>query len=525
MLGLLVQRHGERDEPLDGAGKEVAIGRHAVHAPGARRTLQKIGYRLGLQRELRRQLMHARRLRAVALEQRRELPPQRLVLRRQHRAMIRQAQARAFAREAPSLYQVIDHGDERCTDVGGTRPDRVGMRRVPRADGAHQRFALHLPSLAPHDVAHAAHLERHQLWRFARRHMEHLLEPLGVHHPVRQQPVEGLLRPEPGDALPAPARRGQRIHHRARADQALRAGIAQQQPVAVPRAHAVREREPGEALVRRQASLEHRGAEVHAHGLGARNRRPEPRHLDVEVLRHGHRPGVGEHVAAPDFVPLHAVQCERAALARCGARRFAVVRTQAAHAHLAAGGQDLHLVACGHRTRGHGPGYDETDAVDDEGAIDVHAKALRRIARRNHLRQALQPRAQRIDALARRGRHLQYLRIRKQRAQFRFRFDPALRRHAIDLRQHAQDARRAQVLEDREVLAGLRHDAVVGRHHQQREIDASHARRHVAHEALVPGHVDEGDRSQVSETEVDRHAAALLLRQAVGVHAGERAHE
>ena len=44
-----------------------------------------------------------------------------------------------------------------------------------------------------------------------------------------------------------------------------------------------------------------------------------------------------------------------------------------------------------------------------------------------------------------------------------------------------------------QVLAGLRHHAVVGGDHQQREVDAGDAGEHVAHEALVAGHVDEAD--------------------------------
>ncbi|HEU4644070.1 MAG TPA: hypothetical protein VFS80_00725 [Burkholderiales bacterium] len=247
---LLVQRHGELDQPLDGAGKEVAVGRDAVHAPGARRALQEFGHRLRLHGELRGKLVHARRLRAAAFEQRRGSFPQRLVLRRQHRAMLRQAQARAFARKASRVDEKIDHDDERRADLRGARADRLRLRSVPIPDSLFQPFASGVPFFAPHGVAHAAHVERHQIGRIGTQRMEHLLEPLRIHHPVGEERSEGLLRPEPGDALPAPARRRQRIHYRARADQPLRAGVAQQQPVPVPCAHAVRKSEPGEASMR-----------------------------------------------------------------------------------------------------------------------------------------------------------------------------------------------------------------------------------------------------------------------------------
>jgi hypothetical protein len=42
-----------------------------------------------------------------------------------------------------------------------------------------------------------------------------------------------------------------------------------------------------------------------------------------------------------------------------------------------------------------------------------------------------------------------------------------------------------------EVLAGLRHHAVVGGHHQERQVDAGGAGHHRLDEALVPGHVDD----------------------------------
>ena len=53
----------------------------------------------------------------------------------------------------------------------------------------------------------------------------------------------------------------------------------------------------------------------------------------------------------------------------------------------------------------------------------------------------------------------------------------------------------AQQIEDRGVLPGLRHDAVIQRHHQQRRIDAGGAGQHGVHETLVAGHVDEAERA------------------------------
>ncbi|MDH5534118.1 MAG: hypothetical protein OEZ08_00920 [Betaproteobacteria bacterium] len=349
-----------------------------MHASGARRALEKIGHGLRLHRKLRRQLVHARRLRAIAFEERRELLPQRFVPRREHRAMTRQAQARAVPHQATGVDEKIDRGHERRADVGRARPDRFRMRGVPLAYGTLQRVALRVPALFAHDVAYAAHFEVDQPRCVAERNMERLFEPFHVQHAVREKRVADLLRVEARDSL-APPRAAcgrQRIGDPAGAYEALRARVAQQQPVVLPCAHAVRKGETGEAPERRQARLEHGRAQVHPDRSGTRNRRPEPRHFDVEKLRHGNRPGVGDHVAAPDFVPRDAVQRKRAALACPRALRRTAIRPEAAHARLAARGQHLHVVPGGDRARSHGASDDEAEAVDDECTVDVHAKAL-----------------------------------------------------------------------------------------------------------------------------------------------------
>ena len=79
------------------------------------------------------------------------------------------------------------------------------------------------------------------------------------------------------------------------------------------------------------------------------------------------------------------------------------------------------------------------------------------------------------------------------------------------------------------MLAGLRHHAVVGGHHQQRVLTAGDARHHVVDEAVVTGHVDEADATRtdigVGEAQVDGQAATLFFRQAVGVDARKRSYD
>ena len=84
--------------------------------------------------------------------------------------------------------------------------------------------------------------------------------------------------------------------------------------------------------------------------------------------------------------------------------------------------------------------------------------------------------------------------------------------------------------DDREVLVRLRPGAFAGVDDEEEEVDAARPGDHVADEALVPGHVDQGEPATVREVErrvaeVDRDPARLLLGQPVGVLAGQRPDE
>ena len=100
----------------------------------------------------------------------------------------------------------------------------------------------------------------------------------------------------------------------------------------------------------------------------------------------------------------------------------------------------------------------------------------------------------------------------------------------IRLGQRDDAALNAEQIDDGKVLARLRHDAVVGRDHQQHEIDAGRPGQHVVDEFLVAGHVDEAEhravrRRQIGKAEIDGNAARFFFLQAVGIDAGERAHQ
>ena len=77
------------------------------------------------------------------------------------------------------------------------------------------------------------------------------------------------------------------------------------------------------------------------------------------------------------------------------------------------------------------------------------------------------------------------------------------------------------------MLDGLRHDAIVCRHHEERHIDARCTRDHLAHELLVPRHVHDAHvatvgQPQLGKAERDGDAPLLFFRQAVRVGSRQR---
>jgi len=80
------------------------------------------------------------------------------------------------------------------------------------------------------------------------------------------------------------------------------------------------------------------------------------------------------------------------------------------------------------------------------------------------------------------------------------------------------------------MLAGLRHDPLIGRHNQQRQVDAADARQHVFDEILMTWNINEADlvparKRSPGEAKVDREMAFFLFLQAVGVNTRDAGYE
>ena len=269
-------------------------------------------------------------------------------------------------------------------------------------------------------------------------------------------------------------------------------------------------------------------------------------HAQREVDAGGGRCGTVGHdpVATRQAGVRHtaAGQIERAALARHGALRRAAVGVQAAHACARAREQCVDFIAHVYFTGNHRAGDHQASACHGEGAIHRHAKpaAVRCLARLwvGQVVQAVQVRTQGRQPGTGDGRERKHWRGCERGGGeqlldlLRHLLHPR-RLDCIDLGQCHRAHAHAEQVENGEVLAGLRHRAVVSRDHQQRAVNAGHTGEHVVDKAFVAGHVDEAQRRcvccgrvgvfvlQVSKAKINRHAAPFFFRQTVGINACE----
>ncbi len=94
---------------------------------------------------------------------------------------------------------------------------------------------------------------------------------------------------------------------------------------------------------------------------------------------------------------------------------------------------------------------------------------------------------------------------------------------------HDETIAHAEQTTDVEVLARLRHHTFVSSDHQREQIDTVRSGQHVFDEAFVTGNVDETEAQivefEIGKAEIDRDAASFFFRKAVGIDAGQSAHE
>ncbi len=242
--------------------------------------------------------------------------------------------------------------------------------------------------------------------------------------------------------------------------------------------------------------------------------------------------------AARQFVRREAGEVERGTLAGAGLLGGTTVYLNPAHTRPPAEREHVHFFFLAYCAGDQRAGDYCPVALHGEHAIDGQAEDGSGALRRHFGGHAHQLALEIVDAGAgeRADRHDgRAAGIEKRAAQEVLDFEPhhvqGFAVHQVGLGEHGDAARDVEQAADLEVLAGLRLDGFVGGDHQQHQVDAAHASQHVAHEALVPGNIHEAQaqrlaagsgKLKVGEADVDGDAAALFLRQAVGVDAGQR---
>jgi len=251
----------------------------------------------------------------------------------------------------------------------------------------------------------------------------------------------------------------------------------------------------------------------------------------------GGMPGVAlyQDRAAREPSDIHALQRDGGTLATADPVDGVAVRLEPAHAHGLVGRKQPERGVARQHTRPHRSGNHAAGAADGEGTVDRETKEI--VFGRSWCPERFRGEggAQRGQPAAGEGGHPHDWRVGQRRPRERSAHvvrnerEPILV-HQIALGERHDAAADSEEREHGEMFARLRHHSFVGSDDQQREVDAGGTGDHGAHECLVAGYVHDAHGADAVEdhrgkTEVDRDATTLLLRQAIGVHAGKGAYK
>ncbi len=244
---------------------------------------------------------------------------------------------------------------------------------------------------------------------------------------------------------------------------------------------------------------------------------------------------VGDEVAAVHGLERQARQVDGEAGGRLGERDGAVVDVEPARGGgLGPGGADQEeRPTHGDLAFDQGAGDHRARALDREDAVDAEPGARAGAGRGQGQERAADGVADGVDAFAGAGRAAHHLGLPAIAQQL-----PGLvagelghvGADAIELGHRDHGAAEAEQLAGGDVLAGLRHHALVGGHDQEDQLHADGTRDHGVDELAVAGHVDDAHLHALAqvprgEAELDGDAPALFLGQAVGVDPRQGAHQ
>ena len=244
----------------------------------------------------------------------------------------------------------------------------------------------------------------------------------------------------------------------------------------------------------------------------------------------GNAPGCDERVTAADLRRLDAGETDGDPLSGLRPAHRCVVHLDRSHAHVSALRLEPEVVALGDRARPQCPGDDRADPPEREDAVDVQAGGKVGSPLLHCLRDGSERGAELVEPGAGHAAHRDDLRPGDELARLLDGELERLRVHGVRLRDGDDSALHAKEPQDREVLVGLgRAPSAASTTRRKRSIPVAPATI-VRTNRSWPGNVDERERTAVGQlerriAEVDRDPAGALLRQPVGVLAGERADE
>ena len=333
------------------------------------------------------------------------------------------------------------------------------------------------------------------------------------------------------------------VQHHAAADGLQRRIKPHHEPVARPGGDLLRHAQLGIAALagtQRVPIQQHHLAQTHGGAMEKMHLRavedgaaalPQVLQAHIQHQRSAHRAGAGDGIAPGQVALFHARQIDGHPLARIGRLHILAVDLQVPHPADRPAGQDLRPVAHRHRALDEGARDHGAEAVDGKDPVD--GQPVRRpqalFCRAGH--QRLQRRLQLRDALSRGGRHAKH-RLALQKGPLDplgnvllHHVDPVRIRHvALGDDHHAVPD--AQKLQNAQMLHRLRHEALVGGHHQHGQIDAASPRQHIADELFVAGDIHDARlravvKIQMGKAQLDGDAPLFFLQQTVGVDAGQ----
>jgi hypothetical protein len=247
-------------------------------------------------------------------------------------------------------------------------------------------------------------------------------------------------------------------------------------------------------------------------------------HGDIDARGRRMQGGIDQGLAAADgcLGNIRPGNGQGAALSGAAPLRFAVLGVDRAHPGFKTGRRDQQPVADAHRARDNGAGHHGSRPRQVETPVDIEPETVLDAARGRRGARLVESRDELFQSLS--GLHgngndggAGQAGSGQKRADIGAHFAAALFAGEIGLGQGDDATAQAEQIEDRQMLAGLRHDAVIGRHGEQHEVDAGGAGQHVVDQRLVARHIDEADdiaigAGPIGITQIDGDAALLFLR-------------